>query len=89
MPDEVLTLASAFHHAGYRHVVGTLWDVRDDVANQLAKDVYPRLLGCGAADGRRLDGSCCAQALHDAVRGLQVDHPYTPSAWASFIHIGP
>ncbi|MGN9785964.1 CHAT domain-containing protein [Nonomuraea sp. ZG12] len=36
-------MAAAFHLAGYRHVIGTLWSLNDASAARVAADVYRRL----------------------------------------------
>ncbi|KAM3533265.1 hypothetical protein MY4038_003490 [Beauveria bassiana] len=40
LPDEAINLASAFQLAGFRHVVGTLWEVRDKSSNDAARVLY-------------------------------------------------
>ncbi|MFD7501788.1 CHAT domain-containing protein [Streptomyces sp. NPDC059850] len=81
--DEVITLASAFQLCGYRHVIGSLWTLKDAVTPALARDLYGAL---GAA--RSTAGS--ARALHRAVQRLRAERRYArPLFWASMIHIGP
>ncbi|MFF5789731.1 CHAT domain-containing protein [Streptomyces sp. NPDC012693] len=83
VPDEVLTPAAAFHHAGFRHVVGTLWAVDDAAASDLTEQMYTGLL----VDGRP-DATHAAAALHQAVRHMRTASPYRPGAWAAFVHLG-
>lgn len=81
--DEVITLASAFQLCGYRHVIGSLWTLKDVITPVLARDLYGAL---GAA--RSTAGS--AHALHRAVQRLRAERRYArPLFWASMIHIGP
>jgi hypothetical protein len=80
-PDEVIHLASAFHLAGYRHVIATLWPIADRPAIQVATQVYKEL----AAD-QNLDKS--AAALQHAARRLRAILPNRPSIWAAHIHHG-
>jgi len=81
--DEVITLASAFQLCGYRHVIGSLWTLKDAITPALARDTYGAL---GAA--RSTAGS--AHALHRAVQRLRAERRYAgPLFWASMIHIGP
>ncbi|MEV6350106.1 CHAT domain-containing protein [Actinoplanes sp. NPDC051851] len=84
--DEVISLAAALHHTGWRHVIGTLWSVWDAGAADITGGVYQRLVRHG-----HLDSTHCAEALHHAVRAYrdQDDHRYQPSRWAPFLHIGP
>ncbi|HWS36439.1 MAG TPA: CHAT domain-containing protein [Actinoplanes sp.] len=75
--DEALHVAGAFHIAGFRHVIGTLWPIRDSLAAQVAAGFYARL---STADD-------AATALHGTLRELQADHG--PGEWAPYIHFGP
>ncbi|MFI6519211.1 CHAT domain-containing protein [Spirillospora sp. NPDC050679] len=84
LSDEAVHTAAAFHHAGYRHVVATLWSLRDRTAAEVADRFYQGLAG---EDGPDADRS--AFALHDAVRKLAERHPDDPLRWATFLHIGP
>ena len=83
-PDEAITLASAMHYAGWRHVIGTLWSIGDDSAAEITESVYSRLTSEGD-----FDPSQCAQALHDALRRYRDNYLFQPSRWAPFLHTGP
>jgi hypothetical protein len=78
LADEAIHVASAFQLAGYPHVIGTLWEVRDRVARQAAEWMYAELAVCPPA-----------LAAHRTVRQLYDSYPRSPSLWASHIHIGP
>ncbi|QWA21889.1 CHAT domain-containing protein [Streptomyces osmaniensis] len=79
--DEAMHVAAAFHMAGYRHVIGTLWAVRDPIAPKVARAVYA---GLGE------NASAAAVALHDAVTELRTGaNPAPLATWASYLHIGP
>ena len=82
--DEAITVAAAMQHAGWRHVIGTLWSVWDDSATTVAENIYPPLLRHGA-----LDPSFTALALHRAIHRLRDTSRDQPSTWAPFIHTGP
>jgi CHAT domain-containing protein len=84
LPDEAITLAAALHYTGYRHVIATLWTVRDAAAARVAADVYEGLTQYGAP---RADDA--AAALHRAVRRLRERHRDRPSVWTPFAHTGP
>lgn len=71
-------------HAGWRHVIGTLWSVWDTTAATITQDLYPQLI---RGDG--LDPTDTAHALHHTIRKLRDTQPERPSTWAPFIHIGP
>ncbi|MFB0626956.1 CHAT domain-containing protein [Streptomyces sp. AB3(2024)] len=82
LADEVISVASAFQLCGYRHVIGSLWTVQDDMGPLLAREVYRNL----AAP----DGPGPAYALHRAVAELRAHGDYDdPLFWASVIHSGP
>ncbi|RDA94098.1 hypothetical protein CP533_5265 [Ophiocordyceps camponoti-saundersi (nom. inval.)] len=63
--DEGIHLASALHLAGFRHVIGTLWEVDDSLCVDVAKLFYRSLSENGLNDGSVSSG------LHLAVRSLR------------------
>lgn len=81
--DESLNLATAMHHAEWRHVIGTLWSVWDHSALAVAEGIYPELLKAGQLDARN-----AGRALHKTIRRLRDGNPHRPSIWAPFIHTG-
>jgi hypothetical protein len=83
LPDEAITLAAALHYTGYRHVIGTLWSIRDRTAADVADAVYADLTSTGAFEPRR-----AAIALHSAIRRLR-DAGKPLSQWMPFTHTGP
>ncbi|MFE2267478.1 CHAT domain-containing tetratricopeptide repeat protein [Streptomyces griseosporeus] len=88
--DESIHLASAFQVAGFRHVVGTLWEVDDAIAARIAAAFYSDLQTSGFSTENT------AQALHHAVRGVRDGDNLTgrndlaavPSLWAAHLHAG-
>jgi hypothetical protein len=80
---EAVHIAAAFHLAGFRQVVGTLWPVADRVSLRMAKHLYPAVLDDGRLDPERLP-----EALRAAVRSLRARWPDRPAAWASYLHLG-
>lgn len=80
--DEIIHLGSAFHIAGYRNVIGTLWRVPDGTAAATARLFYDALR-------LPLDGAPAASALHRATRQLREQYPLLPTRWAAYQHIGP
>lgn len=84
LPDEALHLSAGLQLAGCRHVIGTLWSVRDDSSAELAELFYASL-----NDGGRLDPDRSALALHCAIRQLRDRDPYDPTRWAFYFHTGP
>jgi CHAT domain-containing protein len=82
--DETIHLTSAFHLAGFSHVIGTLWEIADKIAVDIAEAFYAAL---SRPDGT-LDPRRAAQALHHATRLQRDAHPATPYLWAAHIHVG-
>lgn len=63
--DESIHLISAYQLAGFRHVIGTLWEVNDKSCVEMAKITYE-----GIRDGGMTDKSVCL-GLHKATRQLR------------------
>ncbi|CAH0051566.1 unnamed protein product [Clonostachys solani] len=63
--DESIHLISAFQLAGFRHVIGTLWEVNDEMCVDMARLTYE-----GIRDGGMTDDSVC-RGLHHASRELR------------------
>ncbi|GIH23461.1 CHAT domain-containing protein [Acrocarpospora phusangensis] len=82
--DEAIHLSSACQLAGFPHVVGSLWEIDDDVAVRVAEAFYA---GIVAEDGS-VDAGSAACALHHAVRSIRDRFPGTPSLWAGYLHSG-
>ncbi|GIJ12811.1 CHAT domain-containing protein [Micromonospora andamanensis] len=84
LPDEALTLGTAFQLAGFRHVIGALWAISDELTVQLCDDLYGALAVPGGVDPER-----AASALHHAVRQVRAALPGLPELWAAYAHFGP
>jgi hypothetical protein len=82
--DEAIHLTSAFLLVGARHVIGTLWEVHDATAPEMAASFYR---GLRTAAGK-LDTDRAAHALHDAVREVRDRYPHMPYLWAGYLHVG-
>ena len=80
--DEVVSLATALQHAGYRHTVGALWPIDDDDSERVAESVY----AYAASD---LRPGTIARAVAAAVAELRERYPAAPHRWCAFVHIGP
>ncbi|KAJ4116138.1 hypothetical protein NW768_011110 [Fusarium equiseti] len=65
--DESLHLIGACQTSGFRHVIGTLWEVQDDLCVDVAAAVYKGILDHGTTD------RAVSQGLHDALRALRKD----------------
>jgi CHAT domain-containing protein len=82
--DEAITTVAALQHAGWRHVIGTLWAVGDAAAADITTAFYRHQLAEGT-----FRPSEAATALHHAVRALRETTRTRPSLWAPFVHTGP
>ena len=82
--DEAIHLTSAFQLAGFPHVIGTLWEINDAIAVEIADDFYHNLT---KPDGG-LAPHRAAHALHHAVRVQRDRQPDALYLWASHIHAG-
>ncbi|KAL5319062.1 hypothetical protein ACEPPN_014132 [Leptodophora sp. 'Broadleaf-Isolate-01'] len=71
--DESIHLISAFQLAGFRHVVGTLWEVKDELCVDMARITYE-----GMRDGGMTDESVC-RGLHQASRMLRNQYLTVPT----------
>lgn len=80
--DEPLTLASAFHLAGFRHVVASLWPLNDHAAAAASQTFYQELPDTPSAER-------AAHAVRTAARSLRDTWPERPDIWAALVHSGP
>ncbi|MGW8778409.1 CHAT domain-containing protein [Streptomyces sp. NPDC055796] len=90
--DETVHLTSAFQLAGFPHVIGTLWEIDDQIAVRIARTFYDGL----RTDSGAVDPDRAARALHAAVRQVRDGHDLspghdrsrTPLLWAAHLHTG-
>ena len=82
--DEAIHLASAFQMAGFPHVIGTLWEIDDEIAVEIARAFYSTI---SYPDGT-IDAGHAAESLHHAIRAQRDREPDAPYLWASHIHAG-
>ncbi|ROQ94229.1 tetratricopeptide repeat protein [Streptomyces sp. 2132.2] len=90
--DEAIHLTSAFQLAGFPHVIGTLWEIDDQIAVRIARAFYDGL----RTDSGRIDPDRAARALHSAVRRVRDGHDLPPGydrrraplLWAAHLHAG-
>ncbi|MDO3704725.1 CHAT domain-containing protein [Micromonospora sp. C28SCA-DRY-2] len=85
LPDETISLGTAFQLAGFRHVIGSLWSISDAVTVRLCDRLYAGL----AAGPGRIDPERAAVALHGAVRETRHALREAPELWAAYVHVGP
>ncbi|KAF2823976.1 hypothetical protein CC86DRAFT_457554 [Ophiobolus disseminans] len=72
--DESIHLIRSFQLAGFRHVIGTLWEVNDEVCVDVARITYQCLL-----DENLTDESVCL-GLHNAIRKLRDEWLFAKAA---------
>ncbi|KAK4862076.1 hypothetical protein LT330_003214 [Penicillium expansum] len=69
--DESIHLISGCQLAGFRHVIGTLWDVNDEACVDMARITYETLRDRGGAGwGAGADEAICL-GLHEATRAMR------------------
>lgn len=85
--DEAIHLTSAFQLAGFPHVIGTLWEINDEVASHMAADFYAEL-GEDTDQHGGLDTDKAARALHRTVRKVRDRYRNSPYLWAAHLHAG-
>ncbi|KAG1748209.1 TPR-like protein [Suillus lakei] len=81
-PDESIHLAAAMQFSGFRSVIGSMWSVDDEVAQQVVSAFYGNLVD----DSGRLDCTRAAVALHKALKSLRKKIPLEQQI--VFIHMG-
>ena len=83
---EGLHLTAAAQFAGFRSVVGTMWEMADIDGHDLAKHFYASVFS------ERWQGvpyyERTAEALRDAVRVLRRKKNITTERWVNFVHYG-
>lgn len=74
--------ASAFHLAGFRQVVASLWSLTNTATVLAAKAFYDALGDTGTAD------DACLRSPRGRPRTPH-PQPHRPDLWAALIHSGP
>jgi hypothetical protein len=82
IPDEFVHLASAFQVIGFEHVIGTAWQVPDDIALAVTDGFYAT-----AWDPASAANADPAAALHASVAAALATDPLNPFPWA-YMHYG-
>ncbi|MFF7247641.1 CHAT domain-containing protein [Embleya sp. NPDC008237] len=82
LADESIHVASSFQLAGFPYVIGTLWEVNDTIAAEIAKRIYARL------ESHDFDAAHTAACVHRATRLTRRRFPNFPTLWSAHIHMG-
>ncbi len=82
--EGMASLQRAFHVAGARTVIASLWKVEDDATAELMRDVYTRLAAGGATPSAALRSA----QLDLLRRNRERDHDAHPETWGAFILSG-
>ena len=78
LADEAVHITGAFQIAGFRHVIGTLWETDDAASLEIVRRFYSVPAGRSPA-----------YALHEAARALRDRYRLAPTLWATHVHLGP
>jgi CHAT domain-containing protein len=89
LSDEVITMAAAFQLAGYRHVIGTLWSISDELAPEIARHVYRQLTTAGIMDLRSTGTAAALDAATQSARDTLGSGGAGLMLWAAYVHLGP
>ncbi|KAF8454690.1 CHAT domain-containing protein [Kalaharituber pfeilii] len=85
--DEVVHIASSFQLAGFRHVIGSLWQTDDKACIKMATEFY-RLLVEGKNGAHNPSNFDIARAYREAILKTRKDFLLRPLSWAPYMHLG-
>ncbi|KDQ61787.1 hypothetical protein JAAARDRAFT_172223 [Jaapia argillacea MUCL 33604] len=84
VPDEVIHITSALQFAGFKSVIGTLWQAPDHEGPELAMEFYKYMFQRGNGT---TDYQDAATALNVATRALQ-EKKVPVDRWIQYVHVG-
>ncbi|PVF93490.1 hypothetical protein CPB86DRAFT_829283 [Serendipita vermifera] len=84
LSEEAVRIAGGMLLAGYRGVVATMWSIQDDLAAEVADDIYAHL----TQGGQEPDSRRAAEALHISIQKLRQRRDVPLTAWIPFVHLG-
>ncbi|KAG8894149.1 hypothetical protein FRB99_001485 [Tulasnella sp. 403] len=85
-PDEFLHLVEAMQFAGFRSVVGTLWEMDDMDGTFVVMEFYRQMFE-ELERGNRSAYTCAARALNKTVQKLR-SKKVSPWRWVNYVHYG-
>ena len=80
LADEFVHITGGCLLAGFGSVIGTLWNIDDDISLEIADVVYADVKDRGL--GR------VPRTLQEALASIRAAHPDRPSLWAAHVHVG-
>lgn len=87
--DEALHVASMLQVAGFPHVIGTMWEVKDTVSASMAGKFYTWLRTLMAENDADSDNhEAVAMALHMASEEIREQNPAAYLDWVPYVHYG-
>ncbi|KAH8745639.1 CHAT domain-containing protein [Hyaloscypha finlandica] len=91
LQDESINLMTACQLAGFRHVVGLLWETYDLYSFVAAREFYTVLGAAGTIDDRTVAWGVhqAARYLRKHTKGAGSSTEASEFAWAAYIHVGP
>ena len=84
LADEGIHISSALQVAGFSHVIGSLWQVDDEICVKVAGKFYEALT---QACSQHFCDRAVAESIRSAVLDVRAQNP-DPSKWAAYIHSG-
>ena len=85
--DAPVHMVSAFQIAGFRHTIGSLWEVEDQVAVEMAEEFYTALISA-----EHVNDYAVAASIHHAAMRLRDKVterlPEDVLGWAAYVHFG-
>lgn len=92
LADESLHIAAMMQLAGFRHVIGTLWEAKTDACVDFAAYFYEALFksgnGVGQVSDERHWTERISEAYHHSLCLLQAKYWMMPLTWAPFVYFG-
>ena len=92
LADEALHIASMMQVAGYKHVIGTLWEAKNQACIDFAECFYKRLFAFDDNSANSRPSTSWSENIPEAyvhaVEFLQEKYWMAPLTWAPFVHFG-
>lgn len=90
LADEALHIASMMQVAGYKHVIGTLWEAKNQACIGFAECFYKKLFTFDEDSADSRPNACWLEKIPEAyvhaVELLRDKYWMAPLTWAPFVH---